>query len=42
MIKHFNYPYFLSQEIFDRQPKLDFPSLPYTAENQQFIKKDQI
>ena len=39
--KPFNYPCLLSKEIFDLQIKSvkDFPSLPYTAEIQQFIKK---
>ena len=40
MTKHFNYLYLLSHEIFDLQIKSEKNfSLPYTAENLQFIKK---
>ena len=41
MIKQFNYSYLLSQENLRPSDNIrkDFPSLPYTTENQQFIKE---
>ena len=39
MTKHSNYPYLLLTEILDLQIKSEKTLLPYTVENQQFIKK---
>ena len=42
MIKHFNYPYITGNPRPSDKIRKDFPSLPYTTENQQFIKKVQL